>query len=116
MIYDRDIPNSLSRQFESKNISEYFKQRQFLSQFFIDNNITISEEYYLDCVGLLTYDVFKVINSNGSQESKIQEVSLLLSNDISYLLPYFNTNDSQELAIKQTIINKDIKYLINYKE
>ena len=76
----------------------------------------MSDAYYLDCVGLLTYDVFKVLNSNSNLTNKISELDLLFSNDISYLLPYFNIEDSQELALKNAIQYKDKKYLTEYKE
>lgn len=115
-VYDRDIPDSLSRKYESKNISEYFKQRKFLVKFLKDNDIILSDEYFLDCVGLLTYSVFKVLNSNSTTNNKLSEITLLFKNNIEYLLPYFNTSDTRELALKNTISSKDINYLINYKE
>ena len=112
LVYDRDVENSLSRQYEHNLISQFFIQRKYFDKFFNDNNIPIDKYYYLDCVGLLTYCVYKVINSQSSKENKIDELKILLKNNPIHLLPYFNLDDKEELSIFNFINTQDFSILI----
>ncbi len=112
LVYDRDVENSLSRQYEHNLISQFFIQRKHLEIFLNDNNIPVDKYYYLDCVGLLTYCVYKVINSQSSKENKIDELKILLKNNPIHLLPYFNLNDKEELSVFDFIKTQDFSILI----
>lgn len=112
IIYDRDVKNSLSRKHEHRLITEFFIQRKQFSKFLEENNVKKYKHYYIDCVGFLTYCVFKVLNSNSSKENKIKELNTLLSEDINHLLPYFNLKNIEENKIYNFIQSKNFKILI----
>jgi len=112
LVYDRDVENSLSRRYEHNLISQFFIQRKYFDKFLNDNNIPMDKHYYLDCVGLLTYCVYKVLNSQSSKENKINELKILLKNNPIHLLPYFNLDDKEELSIFNFIKTQDFSILI----
>ena len=111
LVYDRDVENSLSRQFESNLITQFFIQREHFDKFLNNNNILINKYYYLDCVGLLTYCVYKVLNSNSDNKNKINELNVLLKNNPKHLLPYFNLNNAEELSVFNFIKTRDFNIL-----
>lgn len=112
IIYDRNVENSLSRQHEHCLISQFFIQRKQFSKFLEENNIKKDKYYYIDCVGLLTYCVFKVLRSNSSRENKIKELNLLLSENIKHLIPYFNLKNMEENKIYNFIQSNDFKIFV----
>lgn len=112
IVYDRNVENSLSRKFESTLISQFFIQRKYFEQFLTNNNIPINNYFYLDSVGLLTYSVFKVLNSQSSNSSKVKELQVLLDNNPQHLLPYFNLNNNEEFAVYTFIKTQDLNVLI----
>ena len=111
IVYDRDVPNSLSRQYESKNVTEYFKQRAYVEDFLKQNNIPLTKEYFFDCAGLFSYCVQKVLYCNSSINSKEKELSQIFNHDLSGLLPYLDLNSAFDIKLKQAIENKDLKYI-----
>lgn len=112
LVYDRDVNNSLSRQYEHNLITQFFIQRQYFEKFLISNNISKNKYYYLDCVGLLTYCVYKVITGHSSTYNKTRELNVLLENNPQHLLPYFNLNNSEELSVFNFIKTHDLTIFI----
>lgn len=112
IVYDRDVPNSLSRQYESKNVTEYFKQRKYVEDFLKQNNIELTKEYFLDCAGLFSYCVQKVLNSNSSITSKEKELSQMFNHDLTNLLPYLDLNSEFDIKLKLTIESNQLKYIL----
>lgn len=112
VVYDRDVPLSLSRQHEKRNVSEYFKHRKYIENFLTENNIPLNNEYYQDCAGLLSYSIEKVLNSNISSKEKIKELNPIITFNLTNLLPHLNDNIEVEKKLKLCIENKTLKYLI----
>lgn len=112
LVYDRNVENSLSRQYESNLITQFFIQREYLDKFLQNNNIEINKYYYLDCSGLLTYCVYKVLNSKSDNKNKIKELNVLLKNDPKHLLPYFNLNNEEERSVFNFIKTQNFNILI----
>lgn len=112
IIYDRDVPNSLSRQYESRNVTEYFKQRTYVENFLKHNNINLTKEYFFDCAGLFSYCVQKVLSCDSSTLSKEKELSQIFNYDLTNLLPYLDLNTAFDVKLKQAIENKHLKYIL----
>lgn len=110
--YDRDVMNSLSRQYEKDYIAEFLKSTKYLLQFFKKNNIKQNEFFFIDRKNVLVYSIDKLINSESDNCYKECQLKKLYKAEYLPFIQRLNCNNEFESKIKKYIENKNIEDLI----
>lgn len=97
--YDRNIPNSLSRKYEGKNISEVLKTREFLFNYLKEKDVKDFNLFYIDTKNILIYSTKKVLKSNADDNEKIQELNYLKKLDKNILKAFNNEIKIERLML-----------------
>ncbi|MBQ3494324.1 MAG: glycosyltransferase family 2 protein [Clostridia bacterium] len=107
--YNRNVPNSLSRKYEKKNISEVIKNRENLFEYLNKFKIKNFKDYYIDTKNIIIYATKKVLKTSMPKNEKIKELNQI--NKIPEIVEYLDKQKPLELLLYNYIKNKDLKIL-----